>query len=146
MLDHRKSRRIPEIYLLLLYWPSKAFDSVDHNKLWKTYWDWNTRPSYLPSEKSVCKSRSNRTEHERADWFQIRKRVRQGCILSPYLFSLYAEYIMWNPELDEAQAGIKIVRRNMQMTAPLWQKMKSLLLKVKEESEKNWLKTQHSEN
>ena len=63
------------------------------------------------------------------DWFQIGKGVRQGCILSPCLFNLYAEYIMRNAGLDEAQAGIKIVRKisitsNMQMTLPLWQKVK----------------------
>ena len=63
------------------------------------------------------------------DWFQIGKGVRQDCILSPYLFNLYAEYIMGNARLDEAQAGIKVARRNinnsnMQMTPPLWQKVK----------------------
>ena len=148
MLDHRKSRRIPEIYLLLLYWPSKAFDSVDHNKLWKTYWDWNTRPSYLPSEKSVCKSRSNRTEHERADWFQIRKGIIKGCISSPCLFKFYAEYIMRNVELDEGQAGIMVAGRNINnlkyaddttLMAECEEKLKSLLMKVKEESETSGL-------
>ena len=68
------------------------------------------------------------------DWFQIGKGVRQGCILSPCFFNLYAEYIMRNAGLDEAQAGIKIAGGNM--TPPLWQKLKSLLMKVKEESEK----------
>ena len=70
-----------------------------------------------------------RTGQETIDWFQIRKGVRQGCILSPCLFNLYAEYIMQNVGLDEAQAGIKIAGRNiktsdMQMTPPLWQKVK----------------------
>ena len=70
-----------------------------------------------------------RTGHGTTDWFQIRKGVRPGCILSPCLFNLYAEHIMINAGLDEAQAGIKIARRNinnsdMQMTAPLWQKVK----------------------
>ena len=70
-----------------------------------------------------------RTGHGTTDWFQIGKGVHQGCILSPYLFNLYAEYIMRSAGLDEAQAGIKIVGRNiskldMQMTPPLWQKAK----------------------
>ena len=70
-----------------------------------------------------------RTKHGRTDWFQIGKGVHQGCILSPCLFNLYAEYIMRNAVLEEAQAGIKIARRNisnsdMQITPPLWQKVK----------------------
>ena len=70
-----------------------------------------------------------RTGHGTTDWFQIGKEVRQGCILSPCLFNLYAEYIMRNAGLEEAQVGIKIARRNintldMQMTPPLWQKVK----------------------
>ena len=70
-----------------------------------------------------------RTGHGTTDWFQIGKGVYQSCILSPCLFNLYAEYIMRNARLDEAQAGIKISRRNiktsdMQMTPPLWQKVK----------------------
>ena len=70
-----------------------------------------------------------RTGHGTADWFLIGKGVRQGCILSPCLFNLYAEYIMRNAGLEEAQAGIKIAGRNivtsdMQMTPPLWQKVK----------------------
>ena len=78
-----------------------------------------------------------RTGHGTTDWFQIGRVVRQGCILSPYLFHLYAEYIMGNARLDEAQAGIKTAGRNinnvsqmtlytdMQMTPPLWQKAKN---------------------
>ena len=90
-----------------------------------------------------------RTGHGTTDWFQIGKGVRQGCILSPCLFSLYAEYIMKNAELDEAQAGIKIVERNINnlryaddttLMAESEQELKSLLMKVKEESEKVGLK------
>ena len=74
----------------------------------------NTRSPYLPPEKPVCRSRSssqNRTWKK--DWFQIGKGVHQSCILLPYLFNLYAEYIMRNAGLDEAQAGIKMARRNV---------------------------------
>ena len=89
-----------------------------------------------------------RTGHGTTDWLQIGKGLSQGCILSPCLFNLYAENIMRNAGLDEAQAGIRIARRNinnsdMQMTLPLWQseeELKSLLMKVKEESEKVGLK------
>ena len=92
---------------------SKAFDCVDHNKLWKILRDGNTRPPHLPPEKPICRSRSNRTGHGTIDWFQIGERVRQGCISSPCLFYLHAEYIMQNPRLDESQAEIKIAGRNI---------------------------------
>ena len=86
-----------------------------------------------------------RTGHGTADWFQIGKGVRQGCILSPCLFNLYAEHIMRNVGVDEAQVGIKIFGRNINNLryaddTTLWQKVKSPLMKVKEESEKADLK------
>ena len=91
-----------------------------------------------------------RTWHGTTDWFQIRKGVHQGCILSPCLFNLYAEYIMRNAVLDEPQAGIKIARRNINnlryaddtttIMAESEEELKSLLIKVKEESEKVGLK------
>ena len=90
-----------------------------------------------------------RTGHGKTDWFQIRKRVYQGCILSPCFFNLYAEYIMGKAGLDEAQAGIKIARRNISnlrytddttLMAESEEELKSLLIKVKEESEKVGLK------
>ena len=90
-----------------------------------------------------------RTGHETTNWFQIGKGVRQGCILSPCLFNLHAEYIMRNAGLDEAQAGIKTVRRNINnlrfaddttLMAEKETELKSLLMKVKEESEKVGLK------
>ena len=90
-----------------------------------------------------------RTGHGTTDWFQIGKGVGQGCILSPCLFNWYAEYIMWNARLDEAQAGIKISRRNINnlrytddttLMVESEEKIKSLLMKVKEESAKAALK------
>ena len=92
---------------------AKAFDCVDHNKLWKNSERYgNTRLLDLPLEKSVCRSRSN-TGHGTTDWFQIGKGVCLGCILLLCLFNLYAEYIMSNAGLEEAQAGMKIARRNI---------------------------------
>ena len=90
-----------------------------------------------------------RTGHRTTDWFQTRKGIRQGCMLSPCLFNLYAEYIMQNARLDEAQAGIKIAGRNINnlryaddttLMAESKEELKSLLMKVKEESEKVGLK------
>ena len=89
-----------------------------------------------------------RTGHGKTDWFQIGKGVCQGCILSPFLFNLYAEYIMWNARLDEAQTGIKISRRNINnlryaddtTLMAESEELKSLLMKVKEKSEKVGLK------
>ena len=86
---------------------------MDHNKLWEILRDGNTKPPDLTLEKSVCRSRNNRTVHGTTDWIQIGKGVRQSCILSPCLFNLYAEYIMQNTGLDEAQDGIKISGRNI---------------------------------
>ena len=75
--------------------------------------DWNTRPPDLPPEKSVAGQEATvRNGHGTTVWIQIGKGVHQGCILSPFLFTLYSEYIMRNAGLEEAQAGIKIARRN----------------------------------
>ena len=114
----------------------------------------NTRPPVLPLEKSVYRSRAIvRTGHGTTDWFQIGKGAHQGCILSPCLFNFYAEYIMRNAGLEEAQAGIKIARRNINnlrytddttLMAESKEELKSLLMKVKEWT--SWLKAQHSEN
>ena len=94
---------------------TKAFDCVDHNKLWKILEEMGIpdhltcllRNLYAGQEATV------RTRHGTTDWLQIGKGVCQGSILSPCLFNLYAEYIMWNAWLDEAQAGIKIARKNI---------------------------------
>ena len=94
---------------------AKAFDYVDHNKLWKILNEMGIpdhqtcflRNLYAGQEATV------RTGHGTTDWFQIGKEVLPGCILSPRLFNIYAEYIMRNAGLEEAQAGIKIARRNI---------------------------------
>ena len=109
----------------------------------------NTRPPYLPSEKLVCSQEATvKTSHGTMDWFQIGKGV-QSCILSSCLFNLYAEYILQNAGLDEAQADIKIARRNINnlnyafdttLMAESKEALKSLLLKLKKESEKFGLK------
>ena len=129
---------------------AKAFDCVDHNKLWKILKEVGIpdhltcllRNLYAGQEATV------RTEH-RTDWFQIGKGVRQGCILSPCLFNFYTEYITQNARLDEAQAGIKIAGRNINnlrysdnttLMAENKEELKNLLMKVKEESEKAGLK------
>ena len=130
---------------------AKAFDCVDHNKLWKILKDMGIsdhltcflRNLHAGQEATV------RTGHGTTDWFQIGKRVRQGCILLPCLFNLYAEYIMRNAGLDEVQGEIKIARRNINnlryaddttLMAESEEELKSLLMKVKEESEKVGLK------
>ena len=97
-----------------------------------------------------------RTGHGKTDWFQIGKRVCQGCVLSPCLFNLHAEYIMRNSRLDIAQARIKMAGRNINnlryaddttVMAESKEELKGLLMKVKEESKQEcWLKTQHSKN
>ena len=123
---------------------------MDHNKLWEILKEMGIpdhltcllRHLYAGQEATV------RTGHGTMDWFQIRKGVRQGCILSPCLFNLDAEYVMQNAGLDEAQTGIEITRRNinnlryaddMTLMAES-EELKSLLMKVKEESEKVGLK------
>ena len=132
---------------------AKAFDCVDHNKLWKILIDMGMPDhlTYLLRNLYAGHEATVRTGHKTTDWFQIGK----GCILSPCLFNLYAEYIMRNAGLDETQAGIKISGRNINnlryadnttFMAESEEELKSLLMKVKEESEKSWLNTQHSEN
>ena len=108
-----KAKEFQKSICFIDYFKGKAFDCVDHNKLWKILRDGNTRPPYLPPEKPICRSRIVRTGHGTVDWFQIGKGVRQGCILSPCLFNLYAEYIKQNAGLDEAQGGIKIAGQNI---------------------------------
>ena len=109
----------------------KAFDCMDHNKLWKILKEMGI-PDHLTCLLRILytgQEATVRTEHGKTDWFQIGEGVRQGCILSPCLFSVYAEYIMRNAGLDEAQAGSRLlveisITSDMQMTPPLWQKVK----------------------
>src|SRR5574340_274617 len=150
-LDHGKSKRVPEnIYFCFIDY-AKAFDCVDHNNLWEILKEMGIpdhlicllRNLYAGQEATV------RTGHGTTDWFQIGKGVRQRCILSPCLFKFYAEYIMRNAGLEETQAGIKIAGRNINnlryaddttLMAESEEELKSLLMKVKVESEKVSLK------
>ena len=130
LLDHRKSKRVPENICFFTDY-TKAFDCTDDSKLWIILQEMGIpdhltcllRNLYASQELTV------RTGHGTMDWFQIGKVVCKGSILLSCLFNLYEEYIMWNSGLDEAQAGIKIAKRNinnldMQITPPLWQKAK----------------------
>ena len=128
-----------------------AFDCVDHNKLWKILQEMGIphhltcllKNLYAGQEAAV------RIGHGTTDWFQIQEGMCQGCILSPCLFNLYAEYITRNTGLEETQAGIKMAGRNLNnlryaddttLMAETEEEVKSLLMKVKEESEKVGLK------
>ena len=89
---------------------AKAFDCADHNKLWKNLQEMGI-PDYLSSllrNLYAGQEATVRNTHGTTDWFQIGKEGHQGCILSPWSFNLYAEYVMWNARLDDAQAGIKL--------------------------------------
>ena len=142
--------RVPEKHFCFIDF-TKAFDCVDHNKLWKILKETGTpdhltcllRNLYAGQEATI------RTGHGPIDWFQMGKGVHQDCILSPCLFNFYAEYIMRNAGLEEAQAGIKIAGRNIRnlrytddttLMAESEEELKSLLMEVKEESEKVGLK------
>ena len=135
--------RVPERIYFCFIGYAKAFDGVDHNKLWKIMKEMEIpdhltcllRNLYAGQEATV------RTGHGTTDWFQIGKGVLQGCILSPWLFNLYAECILKNAGLDEAQAGIKITGRNISnlryaddttLMEESEEELKNLLMKVKE--------------
>ena len=148
IIKKQESSRKTSISALLTI---QHYDCVDHNKLWKILKEMEKphhltcllRNLYTGQEATV------RTGHGTTDWFQIGKIVHQGCILSPCLFNFYSEYIMRNAGLEETQAGIKVARRKISNLrypedAPLMaeseEELKSLLMKVKEESEKVGLK------
>ena len=126
---------------------AKAFDCVDHNKLWKILKEMGIPDHliYLLRNLYASQEATIRTGHGTTDWFQIGKGVLQGCILSPCSFNFYAQYLMRNAGLEEAQAGIRIAGRNIDnlryaddttFMAESEEELKSLLMKVKEESEK----------
>ena len=134
---------------------AKAFDCVDHNKLWKILKDMGITAHLTCLLRNVYAGQEATVRHGTTDWFQIRKGIHQGCILSPCLFNLYAEYITRNAGLDEVQPGIKITGRNINnlryagdttiIPAPMGveeskEELNSLLMIVKEESEKAGLK------
>ena len=127
----KKARKFQKnIYFCFIDY-AKAFDSVDHNKLWKILKEMGI-PEHLTCllrNLHAGQAATVRTGHGTTDWFQIGKGVRQSCVLSPCLFNLYAKYIMRNAGLEEAQLesgfpGEIPITSDMQMTPPLWQKVK----------------------
>ena len=122
---------------------AKAFDCVDHHKLWKILKEMGIPDHLACLLRNLCAGQEATviTGHATTDWFQVGKGVGQGCILSPCLFNLYAEYIKRNAGLDEAQAGIKIAGRNINnlryaddttIMAESEEELKSLLMSIKE--------------
>ena len=147
----KKQESSRKTFISALLTMPKTLTVLDHNKLWKILREMEIpdhltcllRNLYAGQEATV------RTGHGTTDWFQIGKGVCQACILSPCLFNIYAEYIMRNPGLEETQAGIKIDGRNISnlryaddtaLMAESEEELESLLMKVKEESEKVGLK------
>ena len=129
---------------------AKAFDCVDHNKLWEILKEMGI-PDHLTcllKNLYAGQEATVRTRHGTKNWFQIGKGVHQGCILSPWLFNLYTEHIMRNPDLDEAQAGIKVARRSINnlryaddtTLMAESEELESHFMKVEDESEKVGLK------
>ena len=149
-----KAREIQKYIYLYFIDYAKAFDCVYHTKRWKTLKEMGIpdhltcllRNLYVGQEAPVG------TLYGTTDWLRIEIGVWQGCLFSPCLFNLYAEHIIWNDRLDEVQAGIKIAGRNTNdlryvddttLLAESKEELKSLLIKVKEGSQKNWIKTQY---
>ena len=146
-MDHKESKEISENVYFCFTEYAKAFDCVYHNKLWNIFKEMGIPPDHLNCllrNLYAGQEATVRTRYGTMDWFKIGKGVCQGCILLPYLLNLYAEYIMGNARLDEAQGGIKIARKNtnnlryVDDTATLIteseEELMSLLAKVKEES------------
>ena len=139
-MGHRRSKRIKKKICFIDY--AKAFDHVDHNKLWKILQEMGIPDHLTCLLRNLYAGQETiaRMGHGMTDWFQIGKGVSQGCILSPCLFNFYAEYIMRNAGLEEVQAGIKIAGRNSNnlryaddttLMAESEEELKSLLMIVK---------------
>ena len=151
LLDHQKSKRVLEKHQLLLYWLCQRLWLCGSQQTLEILKEMGI-PDHLPyflRNLFAGQEATVRTRHGTTDWFQIGKGVHQGCILSPCLFNLYAEYIMWDAGLDKAQTGIKISGRNINnlryvddttLMAESKEELKSLLMKVKEGSIKAVLK------
>ena len=131
---------------------AKAFDCVYHDKLWKILKEMGIPDHFTCFLRNLYAGQTAivRTRRGTIDWFQVGKGVCQGCILSPCLFNLYAEYIVWKARLDEAKAAIKIVGRNINnlryaddttLKVESEEKLKSLLMEMKRGEWKSWLKT-----
>ena len=156
-MDHRKSKKFQINIYFCFRDCAKAFDCVDQNKLWKILEEMGI-PDHLISllrNLYAVQETTVRSGHGTMDWFPVGKGICQGCILSPYLFNFYTEYIMQNARLDEAQTGSKISRRNINnlryadnttLMAESKEELKSLLMRVKEDNGKKRLKSQHSEH
>ena len=147
----KKARQFQKNIHFCFFDYAKAFDCVDHNKLWKILKNMGITDHLICLLRNLYEGQEAtvRTGHGTTDWFQIGKGVRRGCILSLCLLNLYAEYIMRNAGLDEAQARIKSTRKNINnlryvddttLMAESEEELKSLLMKVEEESEKVGLK------
>ena len=157
-LDHWKCKNSRKTSISALLTMPKSLTVWITTNCGKFLKRWEYQTTWLASWEICTQVRKQQLDldMEQQDWFQIGKGVCQGCILLPCLFNFYAEYIMRNAGLEEAQAGIKIVGRNINnlryaddttLMAVSEEELKSLLMKVKEESEKVvWLKTQYSEN
>ena len=148
--EHESSRK--NIYFCFIDY-AKAFDSVDHNKLWKILKEMRIldRLTYHLRNLYAGQKATVRTGHKTTDWFQIGKGVRPGCILSPCLFNSYAEYFMRSAGLDEAQAGIKTAEiikicRWHHPYGRKWRRTEEHLDESEGGEWKSWLKAQHSEN
>ena len=150
-MDHQEKKKREREFQKNIYFCfidyAKVFDYVDHNQLWEILKEMRI-PDHLTCllrHLHAGQEATVRNGHGTTDWFQIRKGVHQGCIVSPCLFNFYAEYIIRNTGLEEAQAGIKTAGRNINnlryaedttLMAESEEELKSLLMKVKEESEK----------